>query len=185
MKPGDKVRCIERDTLLDVGKEYTLVKVPYAHTVNDNKPIVAIDHGAGYGVYSYYASLFVLVAAKDKFENLKVLVALAESLLKTTVTTKARPLQVTKYEIFLDRGKAKMSSNSVLEEFDRSGFCVAVQGNQRSVPVQEVNIKPKELTTKLTNDYDAVVTKDSVQVGCQTISREKILELVKLMDSLR
>lgn len=42
---------------------------------------------------------------------------------------------------------------------------------------------PKEKVVCLNNEYKAIVTKDSVKVGCQTFSKEKILEVVEALKS--
>ena len=43
-----------------------------------------------------------------------------------------------------------------------------------------VERKPETKTMKLTKDYEAVVSKAEIKVGCQTITKEKFTDLVKL-----
>lgn len=45
--------------------------------------------------------------------------------------------------------------------------------------------KQTAITFDLTDDYQAVISKDSIQVGCQTISYEKFDELTEIVNKLR
>ena len=46
-------------------------------------------------------------------------------------------------------------------------------------------ITKRSITVEGVGEYTATVTKDSVTVGCQTISREKVMEIAKALESLQ
>jgi len=43
---------------------------------------------------------------------------------------------------------------------------------------------PKTKEVKLNSEYSAIVSKDTIKVGCQTIPYEAVKEIVKAHDSL-
>jgi len=184
MKPGDKVKCIQKDALLEVGKEYTLTDVPNGYGDPSDRKVVAVDQG-NFGVYTYYESYFEPLIT-DKLEIIKKLCALANSYIgEIVVGSGGRKWKVDSYEVYLLKENAAKSSGSVYGHFNMHGYCVAVKGGGRSIPVEEVELQPTSETIKLTDDYEAVITKDHIVVGCQTISREKLQELLKIQDGFQ
>jgi hypothetical protein len=47
------------------------------------------------------------------------------------------------------------------------------------IPVKLCSVLPPTKTIKLTNDYDAVIHKDYVKVGCQEIPISKVKEILE------
>ncbi len=126
----------------------------------------------------------------DNILKLKQLTERAESLVGKKVRNGniGSPMKVGDFFIILTWKQANQRSCSVIEEFRRTGFCVALRNESggSSIPLLDTtNVYDGEVTIKLTDDYKAVITKDTVRVGCQTISRAKILELYKEMESLQ
>jgi hypothetical protein len=186
MKAGDKVKCIEYDAKLVVGGIYTLCEVPPKHLIDQTpgKTLVAIDHGSE--VYSYWSSSFELVHEKTELDTIKELSLLAESFVGKEVTSgHGKNWKVDSYKVFVVEESAIKSSATVYGHFNTHGYCVAVTGAGRSVPVEQVTLVPTSKTIQLTDDYEAVISKDHVIVGCQTINRAKILELYKAMQAFQ
>jgi len=122
----------------------------------------------------------------DKIDRLKELIERAESLIGKKVRngTIGSYLRVSDFFVILTKKQANERSSSVMEEFLKTGFCVALRDEigGTSVPLlNDTNIFREDVTLKLTSDYDAIVSRDNVKVGCQTIPRAKIVELYNLM----
>ena len=60
------------------------------------------------------------------------------------------------------------------------GYVVTVSGDIFDSPFPEIELVPDEVTLKLNDSYDAVVTKRGIKVGCQTFSHDILKELYKL-----
>lgn len=76
--------------------------------------------------------------------------------------------------------------NETMAVVDADGFSVNI-GNRsnfgKMVPISKVFVV-KTTKLKLNSQYDAIISKNQVAVGCQTFNIEKIREILKLHDSL-
>jgi len=86
--------------------------------------------------------------------------------------------------VAVDQSIASTYSTEVMQDFKANGVSVVLRDtvNRISYPVGQTELvifTPTRI--KLTEDYDAIVHKDHVKVGCQSISFEKIDELHKLI----
>lgn len=180
-KAGDKVRCIDDGlyhSQLTIGKIYTIVEV---RTEGYSIPILRIINDSG-EENGYYETRFEPEVVKPTIDDL---VTLGKSLIgKTCKYIYGGNAVPEKIVVFLDEEDAGNSSFVVKEEFEKSGFCVAIKYGGNAVPVQTLTLIKDVETIKLTDDYDAIVYKDRVEVGCQTIPRAKLEELMKVMNSL-
>jgi len=67
----------------------------------------------------------------------------------------------------------------------KNGFSVCIHGsNGLEYPIRTIGILPASVTKKLTDDYDVVIYRDKVEVGCQTITKETITDLLLQMELL-
>lgn len=190
MKIGDKVKCVKLDTHLKIGSIYTIVKSPPYW--EDDKTVICLDIDGC--VVPYYKSYFTLVKSKATkkstitFSDVKTQVELAESFIGREVSLKSNlsvRYHVEEVSVILTDKQAEDSSLLVLKEFKKSGYCVAVVSNGRSFPLVDVVLNKPSKTIKLTKDYNIVIEKDVVTVGCQVIPRSKILEIHKIMESFQ
>ncbi len=182
MKTGDKVKCISKDTDVTVGNIYT-VEESFGTWVADDEAVCV--RGDGGIIKPYYKRGFEVVEQIDDLQKIKDLSLLAESYIGKTVQSGGSNWRVDGYKIFLNKETAAKSSASVRTHFNNYGYCVAVSGSGRITPIESVKPVPTSKTINLNEAYDAIITKDTVRVGCQTISRAKILELYKEMESLQ
>lgn len=125
----------------------------------------------------------------DKIDKLKVLIESAEKLVGQKVRNEnsGASMKVSEFLVILTEKQANERSYSVKEEFKRTGFCVALRDEwgDRSIPLLDTTeVYSTEVMIKLTDEYDAIISKDNVKVGCQTISREKIIEVCTEMMNL-
>lgn len=86
---------------------------------------------------------------------------------------------------FVDFNNTNYRNRSVELSLDK-GWSVAVyMTNDNSLlPVEFVELVPESKTIKLTDEYDATIYKNKVVVGCQTISKEKLCEVMLEMEKL-
>jgi hypothetical protein len=80
--------------------------------------------------------------------------------------------------------------NSSVQKSLEKGWSVVVwmTSDDSYLPVELATIveipTPTSKTIKLTDDYDVVIYKDKIEVGCQTIPKEKICEILLEMEKL-
>lgn len=58
-------------------------------------------------------------------------------------------------------------------------FCVAVSNNSSVIPVGCIVQKPRYKEVVLNDEYTAIVYKDEIKVGCQTIPIKKVKEILE------
>lgn len=78
----------------------------------------------------------------------------------------------------------RKSTEAVKREVEKHGFCVALIGSIYEIPVSNAIAPPTSKTVKLNDTYDAVVSKDTITVGCQTFPIGKLRELQEAFESL-
>lgn len=118
----------------------------------------------------------------DKIDKLKELAERAETLIGKKVRNGSLGsfLKIKDYFIVLTYAQADARSFSVMEEFKKTGFCVALRDEYESssIPLLDTTeLNQPDVKIKLTDEYDAIVSKDLVRVGCQRIPKAKIVEL--------
>jgi hypothetical protein len=77
---------------------------------------------------------------------------------------------------------------SVIDGPDSSGVRLDGKGNGYYYPLQSVQFvrkRPKTEKVTLTEDYDAIVSEDNIEVGCQTITFQAFDELAKAVAKIR
>lgn len=183
-KVGDKVKYIqhEKKTLTN-GKTYEVTRYDFDNVtdVPSKYDMVTVINDHGHPEL-YFRSRFELV--KDS-HNLESLVALAKTFLgKTCKYDTLVPLTPDKILVYVDGSLVQESSYSVIQDFNTYGYTVALKDSKKlsTVPVRGTVLSLSH-TVKLTDEYDAEVFPDKVVVGCQTITKEKIDELHKLIHS--
>ncbi len=178
MKVGDKVKCIMGSHELTEGDIYTVVKL--------NSDTGDFKDKDGYVRSGWNQSRFMVVDSKPSIDVLlseaEKFVGKACSFINSAgVTTRFTPSSVS---VFVSHRDAHASSSRVATYFDANGLCVALRGGTTVLPMQEVTIAKDYTTIKLTSDYNADIFKDKVIVGCQTISRALVEEILKNMKAL-
>jgi hypothetical protein len=174
MKKGSKIKCIRPSSGLTLNKIYEVTRLDY-----DNDPYLVNDNGDN---EMYYANRFEVVVLE--LDTLDEQIAFARTLIDKKVNGKHTSYVATKLEIFLSKDQASKSSSSVYGYFNQHGFCVAVGCVGCIEPVTGVKLAPESTTIELTSDYQAEVFKTEVKVGCQTISIEKVKEILTIAESL-
>jgi hypothetical protein len=79
-----------------------------------------------------------------------------------------------------DGGDLSLASQDYLK---KHGYVVVVIGNYFK-PFPEIELVPDEITLKLNDSYDAVVTKDGIKVGCQTFSHDIVDALKNAIEEI-
>lgn len=75
-------------------------------------------------------------------------------------------------------------SGLVQEVLINQDWCVAIINNKiHTIPISLVSVI-ETITVKDVGDYEAIVHKDRIQVGCQTITKEKFQEIVNAFNKL-
>jgi hypothetical protein len=66
----------------------------------------------------------------------------------------------------------------------KHGYVVAVSGDIFDKPFSEIELVPDEITLKLNDKHDAIVTKDGIKVGCQTFSHDIVEKLKNAIEQI-
>jgi len=173
MKKGDKIKCVNPTTSLTLNKVYEVLDVDY-----DYDPYVTNDNGFREMYCSYR---FEVVSGVPTLEEQA---KDALSLLGKKVMHGTTTLVVESITIYGVSNKPPYTNPIVNGYYDKHGFCVVIKGGRYAVPVDGVTLVPESKTIELTNEYDAEVFKNEVKVGCQTISIEKVKEILTIAESL-
>jgi hypothetical protein len=95
---------------------------------------------------------------------------------------------VEKVSVILDKKSARLlnvDSLLVITELDKSGIAVVVTSpDGASATVGDVTLSPTTMSVKLNDDYTAVISKDEIQVGCQTFPISILDELLNAHKSI-
>jgi len=94
-----------------------------------------------------------------------------------------RKLTVDEIIVFIKGFHNDKISGLVVDEFDNKEWCIAIWGGGRTIPLSKIKAITS-ITVKNVGDYEAIVTKDHIQVGCQKISKEKFEEIAKAFKDL-
>lgn len=177
-KPNDTVKCIDADGNVYITKNslYTVLAVGNGRIsvrANDNE------------IYFYKQSLFKLQepAGMELFES----ISYAQSLIGKTIRYNRTNTTVTHVKVYLSAKEFESGYGSMNAQNDlkANGFSVCVHGtNGNEYPIRNIELVPTSTTMKLTDDYDAIIYKDKVEVGCQTITKEVLKELLAKMEEL-
>jgi len=153
----------------------------------DGHYVVKFNHSGGlilqgfHRDYSFTDTCFDLVAVTPEQEYKE-----AKKLIGKTVAVKNVPsvkIKVTSvvYRMGDDADDLSSSCQDYLKEH---GYLIAVRGGRRSRPFPEIELVPDEVTLKLNDSYDAVVTKDGITVGCQTFSHDIVDKLKSAIEQI-
>lgn len=184
MKVGDKIKCMNNSIGITdgftVGKTYQ-VKSYGGFRQGKHKKSIYVDNDAGITCECW----------EENFELVPTLTTIDESVTyaKTLMGKKCRDDKGNIYipdniTVYILKDAAQRSSILVNEYFDKHGFCVGVSMDCKTLPADTLTLVPEYETIELTEVYNAQIFKDKVIVGCQTITKEKIDELHKIMHSL-
>jgi hypothetical protein len=177
---GDKLRVIDANSSLDFGEIVTFNR--YADDGRD-KSCVHIDEVNEYG---YYFGWRFEVVEPLQPHTIDSDLALARSYIGKKVQTDSMVSFTVEHVkiVVAEQENLKAASLTVQSEVKNSGYCVAVCGSHRSIPVRNVEIAPNDVKIKLNDDYTATVSKDSIVVGCQTFSPDILQKLLDAHNSL-
>jgi hypothetical protein len=170
-KKGDKIKCIDADySSLNLGEIYIFDgDHSYAH---DCITIVGYPYG-------YFKNRFVLVEE----DTLESLVKKAEDIIKSGKMVSVDGFIKKPSSIEIHYKESIKISPLVSDDIKERGFSVAIR-------MECYSIAPVNLCEVITNivegvgSWTAIVNKDNVQVGCQTIPWEKIEEIIEVHNSL-
>lgn len=135
--------------------------------------------------FGYQLDRFELVEALVD-DQIKEAYDLAQSLVGKTVKLSSDKTNYTVKHVLLRRkGDTYGLGHSSNKHLDEHGWLVAVAIGSMNVPVGMVEEVPTEVTVKLNDSYSAVVSKDTVKVGCQTFPIDILKKLQTAADSLK
>ncbi len=185
-KSGDNVTCVDRGTFnyLTEGNQYVIENTNAECDelyIRDNNKVARW----------FFARRFKLVTPdENKSKELLESITLAQSFIGKKIDAPqhgGKNTTASKVVVYLPgHDFGKYGSLNAQNELTLRGFSVCITtSNGMEYPVSTVVEAKLSSTIKLTSDYDAVIYADRVEVSCQTISREKLLELVKIQDGLR
>lgn len=172
-KVGDIVRCINPIGSLMLNNLYT---------IKESDPTFP-DYNCVEGCSaSYFPNRFQCVD-----NTIEGQIAKAKTFLNEKVeyysdgeTTKFTPTDI---QVFFAGSQSPKISMLVNTEVKMHGFCVALASSVKTVPVNLIS-KAKELVVIVgVGDYEATIHEDHVMVGCQKISKAKVLEIAKAFES--
>lgn len=174
LKKGDKIRCIDPNKLLVLNKIYTFNRYDtYDVCPGDLLFVEGTDE-------SFFTERFELVGRKDTLEDLvKKACVILES--GKNVIHHNRVHTPSGMEVFT---KPTTNSSPIVEDdIAENGFSVAIKmTNDVIIPVNQLTIASN--IVKGVGDYEAIVEKDFIKVGCQTIPWSKVEEIVELHKKL-
>jgi hypothetical protein len=171
IKKGDKIRCINPNFALVADKIYTFDRY------DDEDDELLFVEGTD---ESFFTVRFEVV---DKPETMKELVNKAYDILQSgkIVTMFIDTYTPESIEIFTK--PTNRSSALVTDDIKRNGFSVALRmTNDLVIPVNQLTIVSN--IVKDVGDYEAIVEKDFIKVGCQFIPWSKVEEIVELHKKL-
>ncbi len=173
-KIGSKVRCIDGIGELIYGNTYTVRQSP-----PDSETWVYLEESR-YKHFNYHYDRFELISEPNKFEDsLKK----AKDLVGKTVLYDKSSLKVDNVIVFIKGVGDSRISALVKDVLKTQDWCIAVKCDWQTIPIDLVTLI-ESVTVKNVGDYEAIVHKDFVMVGCQKISKEKFDEIAKAFDSL-
>ncbi len=174
-KIGSKVRCIEGIGELIYGNTYTVRQSP-----PESENSVYLEESR-YKSYNYNQDRFELICEPNKFEDsLKK----AKDLVGKTVLYERSSLKVDNVIVFIKGVENDLTSGLVQDALETQDWCIAVKSTIQTIPIDLVTLI-ETVNVKNVGDYEAIVHKDFVMVGCQKISKEKFDEITKAFDSLK
>lgn len=172
-KVGDKVKVVNPGGYLHRGDIHTISMVSEWYVYSDTF------------TGGYYHSRFALVDevhTKIGAKELQVKIDKAKSLIGKKVVFKTCRGVATSWELFFN--KEENTSMGVNERIEKDGYCVAVRyASTLLSPVDDMEEDVSKVFV-LNKDYNAVVTKESIKVGCQTIDPKVILEMAEYIKTL-
>lgn len=177
---GDNVLCVDcgENRKITTGNIYIVLQ-----TSSDGNEI-RINHDDGNGAW-YYSNRFKLSTSVTNSELFKS-IELAQSFIGKRFTHGTTKSVGSRVKVYLSKeefdGYGSLSANI---EFTKRGYAVCVHGeNDYEYPVHDIELVPSSITMKLTQDYDAIIYANKVEVGCQTISKSVLSELLLQMEKL-
>jgi len=179
-KKDDEVRCIDHTCEPDIvyGNIYKVLS-----DSPDTSDTFYVPSSTNGGRVCYFKSRFEPV---NKSMSLGEQVELAQSFIGKRLREKGKNQRMNcdEVQVCLIKDQVLKRSNICYEYFEKHGFCVAILSGSSSQPVVNFELWPEYETIELTKDYSAVVTKDEIVVGCQTIPMDKVREILKIADNL-
>lgn len=180
IKAGTEVKATEGGWDLIKGNIYKLTQDSHinrgkmVYTIRDEKEI-----------YEYDSSWFEIV--EESRPSMEEQVALAKSYIGKEVLSGPDRIRIQRVIVIINEADARNSSQVVLKDFDKHGYCIAIKGSCFTVPVLSVQLAPVEPPFKmveLNSTYTAKVTKDTIEVGCQTFPISILDELIAAHESI-
>ena len=175
MKKGDKVKCVNRGGNFNLtdGREYVVLA---ECVVCGDSGITVLNDDGNEG--NFYARRFEVVVSSSLQDDIEK----GKSMLGKKV--QAGSITGVVEEVYAVLTEPKSCSYSVEQEFKKLGYAVVLKWGVYTYGLSQVELLPDSITLRLTKDYEAKVYTDKVVVGCQTITREALDEVVKAMEKL-
>jgi len=130
--------------------------------------------------YSFTSDHFDLVefTPEQEYEE-------AKKLIGKTVKFKDGPTKFKVEKVILRHDNDGWGLSQVCRDYlKKHGYVVAVSGDIFTKPFPEIELVPDEVTLKLNDKHDAIVTKDGIKVGCQTFSHDIVEKLKKAIEEI-
>ena len=151
--------------------------------------------GDGWGWTSATREKFQTDRYYDNFEevlinhlgdSLESQIARAKTYIGQTVRKSGTTYDIVNVRVVMSDSEPDLTCR-VVELLQTNPWVVCIVSDlNTTLPIMDKNFNsvPTNKTIKLTSDYDAVVYKDKVVVGCQTIPVEKIEEILTIVEEL-
>ena len=194
-KVGDKIRRIRSQQNGRWAYGNDIVEVYYCSSLT-----LSINHNGVIGNYGYDPDLFVLVESVESNEYIDIKslsipeqLKLARTLIGKDVQYTTLPTYISNFVVenvrVIDDTNVEDLTESVKRNLEKTPVIIVVTSNNGKwmVPFECCNIpvKPTEITVKLNDSYNAIVSKDTVKVGCKTFKMDVIHEIVEANKSLQ
>lgn len=178
-KVGDQVICVDigGNFYITKGKEYRV------NGIDDADGSIRVTDDDGDEAY-YSSKLFTLNS-----EDFLTLFNRAQSLVGRTFKYNSSPAvnrKCDRVRVYLHKDEFKDGRGSVNSRamFDKLGFAIVVGNETSEFDIREVQGGPLFKEIPISNEYTAEVYGDKVVVGCQTVSKEKLEELLQAMNEI-
>ncbi len=172
---GNKIKCINATGELQKGQIYT-VRLCSPYEVS----LVESSHRH----YCYDPARFELYLEKSvKDMSFDEQVAISKGLVGKYVKYNGYNIEVTGVHVFLKGVYNDKISGLIEDVLKTKEWCIGIKSGIQTIPLHSVEIT-HTYVVKNVGDYEAIVHKDHVMVGCQKISKEKVQEILKAFDSI-
>jgi hypothetical protein len=179
-KIGDNAECVNIDTF---GYEYISLKSVYK-IVDLEGNYILIKNNMGNTIW--YQSQCFKLKEEEKTMNIQEQIINAQKYLgKSNLRKKdGQALSFAPASIEIIFNKSALTSFGVDDYLSKNDFCITLRNGSSCYPVEWVSLPPAEVIVALNASYSAIVTKETIKVGCQVFPIDILDKLVAAQKEL-